>query len=284
MEKLQQLYDEKNLTERWIFCLDENGDVQKKKPVVHCIQCENAHKCPSLEHYEDFPQILRECVENQNNPSLSKVCTEFIGALGERLGKNLLDAQGVGDESDESSDNTDDQEEGASQEETQDPPHEEVEEKNSKKKGKKKKARKKRGPRKADNKVDSEDKEDDKQDGGEKKVINALPDKFVLLPTKLDNPEARGFVTKDKLESLIDKFDKEGQEVAVFRIASHNLAKKKYDYLVVPSSDASPEIITYDELLSRIEDYDSEQIDIKIFEVGRQLQYRKEIIIEEAGS
>ena len=283
MEKLQQLYDEKNLTERWIFCLDENGDVQKKKPVVHCIQCENAHKCPSLEHYEDFPQILRECVENQNNPSLSKVCTEFLEALGGRLGTNLLDAQDGENEPDGSSDNTDDQEEGASQDEAKDPPDGKGSGKNSGNRGKKKKARKKRGPRKTDNEVDPPDKRDDEQ-GESKKIINALPDKFVLLPTKLDNPEARGFVTKDKLESLLDKFDKEGQEVAVFRIASHNLAKKKYDYLVVPSSDASPEIITYDELLSRIEDYDSEQIDIKIFEVGRQLQYRKEIIIEEAGS
>jgi len=269
MEKLQDLYSEGKLNERWIFCLGKDGEPEAKKPIVFCLQgCEKASECPSHEHYEDFSKILKDVIDGQKNPSLDIEFKNFMTKLNERFGRDLLGDNPV----EENSGKVKKVKKSAKKkvkksvdkpDPAQDPdpgttPQENTEPKIQKKKAKRK--IKKASP----------------------VVLEIIPDRFVLLPTKLDSPEVRGFVTEEKLEALLDKFESEGEDVSVFKIASHNIVKKSYDYLVVPASECAPELIKKDELMCRIEDYESEDIDIQIFEVGKQLRYRKEIIIEEA--
>jgi len=261
------------LSKGWILCKDETGETVGKEPLIICAtRCKKADKCQTFNIFPDAISMVRDAIIEQDNENHVIAFNKLVDVLVKSSGYESFEGNKISDE----------ETEPINDEPAQEPP------------AKKKKKKKKVSAKKTDKKdkqgeeptVEKKDDEvaaetEDPAEEAPNVTIDAKPERYIILPLKVEDPNLSGFVTKDQIEDIVGKFHEEGVECSVFRLGKDIKKKSKYDYLVCPVSKGEPKLIDEEDLNDIINEYAASDIDLRIYQVGKEFTYQKQIIIKE---
>jgi len=312
-KSLKEAWDSNSMTKNWIPCLDMQGNQIDKKPIMFCsMRCNKIDQCGSFLLYHDAIKLLREQVLKQKNPALIPGFNKFIDSITDHVGKENI-PEGIkiikGDQAEDETGESEDEnggsetENGKSEDENGEPETENgngpedneddtegqddktetpEEKKGAEDTSKKKTVKKKKTKRKAKRNVKEEPEDKTQNSEPENKTVEVKDtDRYAILPLHVTDIEARGFVKKSQLNSLLSKFKEEGIECSVFKLGKDINKKSEYDYLVAPLEADHPKMVNNEELQDIIEEFTENNIQVRIFKIGKELRARKQIIIEE---
>jgi len=278
MAKLEEMYnkepgDPDRLSKGWILCNPEGDESKRKKiPVLQCLTCNKKGECQSLRKFEDAIDIIEGMISNQTNPDEYK---EDLDTLKSILMK-MPDEEATGNDKGEDEGKEDNKTEEKEEEEPK------KKKKSSKKKTKKKSKKKSKKKKKDDNTEKEEGNNEEEKEELNKTSVDFKTQQYLILPCIKNRGEAeKNIVSEDDVEDLMEKFNEEGVEFELYKLEPITKKRSKgADYVIWPVEVGEPIFSPKDSLMEAIKELDKNEVDFRIFELGRELAPKKTIELE----